>query len=146
MYNGADIADLVSHLSQGRLDAVWGSRRLSVRDIQESYRLRYRDKMLAGAISAAGSHILSLQFLLLYGHYMADTLSGARVVRASIALALPCTLGHKLANQYLLSALLGRRAEILEIPVQFFAIAPDQVRRTSVADGVSAVFVAVRER
>jgi hypothetical protein len=146
MYNGEDIAGLASYLTFGRLDAVWGSRRLSVRDIEESYRIRYRHKAVQGAISAAGSHILSLQFLLLYGRYVADTLSGARAIRASDALAAPCPLTHKLANQYLLSALLRRRAEILEIPVQFAAISPDQVRRTSVLDGFHSIGIAISER
>jgi hypothetical protein len=145
MYNGEDIAGLASYLT-GRLDAVWGSRRLSVRDIEESYRIRYRHKAVLGAISAAGSHILSLQFLVLFGRYVADTLSGARALRASDALAARCPLTHKLANQYLLSALLRRRAEMLEIPVQFFAIAPGQVRRTSVLDGFQSIAIAVRER
>lgn len=146
MYNGEDIAGLSSYLTTGRLDAVWGSRRLSVRDIEESYRLRYRHKALLGAISAVGSHVLSLQFLLLHGRYVADTLSGARALRVSDALAASCALTDKLANQYLLSGLLRRRAEILEIPVQFFAISPDQVRRTSVMDGVRSVGIAVGER
>jgi 2-phospho-L-lactate transferase/gluconeogenesis factor (CofD/UPF0052 family) len=146
MYNGADIAGLASQLSLGRLDAVWGSRRLSVRDIQESYRVRYRHKALAGAVSAMGSHALSLQFLALYGRYVSDTLSGARAVRTSDVLSLGCPLTHALANQYLLSSLLGRRAEMLEIPVQFFAISPDQVRRTSVGDGLRAIVTALRER
>lgn len=110
MYSGEDIAGLVSHLTLGRLDAVWGSRRLSVRDIQESYRLRYRDNAVQGTISAIGSHVLSLQFLALYGRYVADTLSGARAVRASDVLPVGCPLTHKLVNQYLLSALLRRRA------------------------------------
>ena len=87
MYNGEDIAGLAGHLTLGRLDAVWGSRRLSVRDIQESYRLRYRHKTVLGAISAVGSHALSLQFLALYGRYVSDTLSGARAMRASDVLA-----------------------------------------------------------
>ena len=34
MYRGEDIVSLASHLTLGRLDAVWGSRRLSVRDVQ----------------------------------------------------------------------------------------------------------------
>jgi 2-phospho-L-lactate transferase/gluconeogenesis factor (CofD/UPF0052 family) len=146
MYNGGDIAGLASHLSLGRLDAVWGSRRLSVRDIQESYRLRYRHKAVLGAISAVGSHALSLQFLALYGRYVSDTLSGARAIRASDVLGVDCLLTHKLVNHYLLSSLLKRRAEMLEIPVQFFAISPDQVRRTSVADGFGAFVIAIRER
>ena len=146
MYNGEDIASLASHLTLGRLDAVWGSRRLSLRDIKESYRLRYRDKAVQGFVSAVGSHALSLQFLMLYGRYVADTLSGARALRASYALSASCPLTHNLANHYFLSALLRRRAEILEVPVQFFGISPDQVRRTTVTDGFGALFIAVRER
>ena len=42
MYRGEDLAALASHLVIGRLDAVWGSRRLSVRDIDESIRFRYQ--------------------------------------------------------------------------------------------------------
>jgi hypothetical protein len=146
MYNGEDIAGLAAHLTLGRLDAVWGSRRLSVRDIQESYRLKFRHNAVLAAISYAGSHALSLLYLALYGRYVSDTLSAARAVRASDALALRVPLNHKLANQHLLSRLLGRRAEMLEIPVQFFAISPERVRRTSVLDGLSAIGVAVAER
>ncbi len=146
MYNGEDIAGLASHLTLGRLDAVWGSRRLSLRDIQESYRLRYRGNAVRGAVSAVGSHVLSLQFLALFGRYVADTLSGARIVRASDVLATPCLISDRHLNQYLLSALLRRRAEMMEIPVQFFAISPDQVRRTSVTDGIRAMIIAVGQR
>ena len=146
MYNGEDISGLAAHLTLGRLDAVWGSRRLSVRDIQESYRLKFRHNAVLAAISYAGSHALSLLYLALYGRYVSDTLSAARAVRASDALTLRVPLSHKLANQHLLGALLGRRAEMLEIPVQFFAISPERVRRTSVMDGIEAIRVAVTDR
>ena len=146
MYNGEDIAGLASHLTLGRLDAVWGSRRLSVRDIQESYRLRFRRNTAFGAISYIGSHALSLLYLALHGRYISDTLSATRAVRASDVMALRCPLTHKLANQYLLSMLLRRRAEMIEIPVQFFAISPDRVKRTSMFDGLRAIGVALRER
>jgi len=146
MYNGEDITRLASHLTLGRLDAVWGSRRLSLRDIHESYRLKYRHKALLGGISYAGSHALSLFYLALYGRYVSDTLSAARAIRASEALALKCPLTDKLANQHLLSALLRRRAEMLEIPVQFFSISPHRVRRTSILDGLQAIGVAITER
>jgi 2-phospho-L-lactate transferase/gluconeogenesis factor (CofD/UPF0052 family) len=146
MYNGEDVAGLATHLTLGRLDAVWGSRRLSVRDIEESYRLKYEKKAMLGAISRAGSHLLSLLYLGLYGRYISDTLSQARAIRASDALALKAPLTSKLANQYLLPSLLRRQAEMLEIPVQFFAISPERVRRTSILDGLRAVGVAVAER
>ena len=139
MYNGEDAANLASHLTSGRLDAIWGSRRLSVRDIQASYRLRYRHRTLLGAVSYAGSHALSLLYLTLYGRYVSDTLSAARAVRVRDALNVPVPLTDKLANQHLLSLLLRRQAEMFEIPVQFFAISPDQVRRTSAWDGLRAI-------
>ncbi len=146
MYNGEDIATLASHLNPGRLDAVWGSRRLSVRDIHESYRLEYHQRTLLGLVSYAGSHALSLLYLALFGRYVSDTLSAARAVRVGDALRIPVPLTHKLANQHLLSGLLRRKAEMFEVPVQFFAISPAQVRRTTPMDGVRAVMTAVRAR
>ena len=146
MYNGEDVANLASHLSLGRLDAVWGSRRLSVKDIQESYRLKYRHRAVLGAVSYVGSHVLSLTYLALYGRYVSDTLSAVRAVRAGDALRLPGLLTDKLANQRLLSTLLSRRAEMFEVPVQFFSLSPAQVKRTSPLDGVRALLTVLVAR
>lgn len=146
MYRGEDLVALASHLTVGRLDAVWGSRRLSVRDIHESYRLRYQSNVVLGAISYIGSHLLSLAYLLLYGRYISDTLSAVRAVRADDALAAGIELTHKRANQFLLSRLLRRRAEVLELPVQFFAISPEKVKRTSPFEGVQSLATIVARR
>jgi 2-phospho-L-lactate transferase/gluconeogenesis factor (CofD/UPF0052 family) len=146
MYNGEDIANLASHLSLGRLDAVWGSRRLSVKDIHESYRLKYRHRSALGAVSYVGSHALSLLYLGLYGRYVSDTLSGARVVRTADVLQAPGLLNDKLVNQHLLSILLRRKAEMFEIPVQFFSIAPEQVKRTTPLDGLRAATTVLQAR
>lgn len=146
MYRGEDIAVLASHLTIGRLDAVWGSRRLSVRDIAESIRFRYEKTPLFGAISASGSHVLSLACLALYGRYISDTLSAVRAVRVDDALSIGVPLTHKRANQRLLARLLRRKAEILEIPVQFFPISPERVKRTSVGDGLKALSALVAGR
>ena len=140
MYRGEDLVALASHLTVGRLDAVWGSRRLSVRDIQDSYRLRYEGNALLGAISYAGSHVLSLAYLFLYGRYISDTLSAVRAVRASDALAAGIDLTHKRANQHLLARLLRRRADVLELPVQFVPLSPEKVKRTSALDGLQSLF------
>lgn len=146
MYRGEDLVALASHLTVGRLDAVWGSRRLSVRDIQDSYRLRYEGNALLGAISYLGSHLLSLAYLLLYGRYISDTLSAVRAVRASDALAAGIDLTHKRANQHLLARLLRRRAELLELPVQFVPISPEKVKRTSAVDGLQSLLTIVALR
>ncbi len=146
MYRGEDLVALASHLSMGRFDAVWGSRRLSVRDIQESYRLRYRKNVLLGAISYVGSHALSLAYLFLYGRYISDTLSAVRAVRAADALDPGIDLTDKRANHLLLSELLRRKAEILEIPVQFFPISPERVKRTSPLEGLHALGTIVWRR
>jgi hypothetical protein len=146
MYRGEDIVALTSQLANGRFDAVWGSRRLSVRDIQESYRLRYRKNLLLGAVSYVGSHALSLAYLFLYGRYISDTLSAVRAVRAADAFDPALDLTHKRANHLLLSELLKRKAEILEIPVQFFPISPERVKRTSPIEGLHALATIVWRR
>ena len=94
MYNGEDVAGLAAHLTLGRLDAVWGSRRLSVTDIRESYKLRYQHNVVLGAISYVGSHLLSLAYLLRYGRYVSDTLSSARAVRSTLLLSAGFDLRH----------------------------------------------------
>jgi 2-phospho-L-lactate transferase/gluconeogenesis factor (CofD/UPF0052 family) len=143
MYRGEDLVALASHLTVGHLDAVWGSRRLSVRDIHESYRVRYQGNPLLGAVSFVGSHVLSLACLLLYGRYISDTLSAVRAMRASDAVALPVELTHRRANQYILSRLLRRRAEILELPVRFTPISPARVHRTNLLEGLQALMTLI---
>jgi 2-phospho-L-lactate transferase/gluconeogenesis factor (CofD/UPF0052 family) len=138
MYNGEDIPWLASHLT-GRLDAVWGSRRLSVRDIEESLRVKYRHRAALRTISHVGSHALSLIYLTLYGRYVSDTLSGARAVRVEDACSLFLPLTHKRANQELLSRLLRRKAEMYEVPVHFYSVSPHQVKRTTVLDGLQSI-------
>jgi hypothetical protein len=146
MYRGEDVVGLLSQLLFVPLDAVWGSRRLSVNDIKEAIRLRYRQKWLPSTISALGSHVLSLLYLVLYGRYVSDSLSGVRAIRSRFVSGLAVPPGHKDANHRMLTALLRERAEVLETPVRFFPIGPHQTRRTTVLDGLRAIFVIVSGR
>jgi len=139
MYLGEDLVDLMSHLPSRRLDAVWGSRRLSVRDVAESMRLRYRHSPSLRVASQAGSYALSLAYLALYGRYISDTLSGVRAVRTAYALTADVDPRDKLLNQRLLSLLMRDRAEFLEIPVRFFALSPERVRRTTLGEGLRSL-------
>jgi 2-phospho-L-lactate transferase/gluconeogenesis factor (CofD/UPF0052 family) len=139
MYNGEDGVTIVAQLASGRLDAVWGSRRLSARDIDASLRLRYRHKAGLRIASAIGSHALSAAYLILYGRYVSDTLSGVRGVRAALAAAPGIELHDKRLNQRLLSHLLRDRAEVLETPVRFYAISPEHVRRTTIGEGFASL-------
>jgi len=146
MYRGEDLVALASQLTSGRLDAVWGSRRLSIRDIEESYRLRYRKTPLSGVISFVGSHLLSLSYLVLFGRYVSDTLSGVRAVRAADAAAAGDALTGTDTNHHLLSRLLRRKADLVEIPVQFFPMSPALVRRPKPLDGLRAIGIIIRHR
>jgi hypothetical protein len=139
MYNGEDAVSVASYLTSGRLDGVWGSRRLSVKDIEASLRLRYSHNTLLGAISVTGSQLLCVSYLLFYGRYISDTLSGVRAVRARFVSDPALDLGHKLLNQRLLSQMLLAKSEILETPVRFYAMSPEQVRRTSVGEGLQSL-------
>ena len=146
MYHGEDVVGVAAYLSSGRLDAVWGSRRLSVTDIEASIRLRYRHTPGLRIASAIGSHALSAAYLVLYGRYISDTLSGVRAIRVRHLAALDLDIGDRMLNQKLLSRLLTVRAEILETPVRFYSMSPGQVRRTSIMEGVQALGTIVRER
>jgi hypothetical protein len=139
MYNGEDLVSVAAPLAFGRLDAVWGSRRLSLRDIEASLRLRYRHHAGLRVASTVGSHALSAAYLLLYGRYISDTLSGVRAVRTSFLTGAGIPLSDPLLNQRLLSHMLANRAEILETPVRFYAMSPTQVRRTTVGQGITAL-------
>lgn len=146
MYRGEDVLALASQLAFVRLDAVWGSRRLSMKDVDEALRLRYSHNWLLKMTSHFGSHLLSVLYLVLFGQYITDTLSGARAIRARYVRALNVDPAHKLANHQLLAALLRDRAEVLEIPVRFFPISPDRVKRTSVVEGLRAIVEIVASR
>ena len=146
MYRGEDLVSLIPPLMNGRLDAVWGSRRLSLKDIEASYRLRYNHKALLGAFSYVGSHLLSAAYLFLFGRYVSDTLSGVRAVRAGFLTSLPVPPDDKLANQYLLCALLSEKADLLETPVQFLPLSPERVRRTTAAEGARSLAVIAWQR
>jgi 2-phospho-L-lactate transferase/gluconeogenesis factor (CofD/UPF0052 family) len=146
MYRGEDVVGLVSQVVFLPLDGVWGSRRLSVNDVQEAMRLVYRRKWLLGTVSYFGSHLLSLLYLLLYGRYIYDSLSGVRALRARFLSDLHVEPGHKQANHQMLTALLRHRAEILETPVRFFPIGPHQTRRTTILDGLRAALAIISHR
>lgn len=146
MYRGEDLVGVLSQLASGRLDAVWGSRRLSTRDIEASYAIRYRKSVVLGAISYAGSHVLSLAYLALFGRYISDTLSGVRAVRTEDLTAPEVDLAGRDANHQLLARLLRRKADVLEVPVQFLPLSPERVKRTTMADGMRALGTIVRSR
>ena len=136
-YKGEDIFNLVSLLGNTRLDSVWGSRRLSVRDIHQSYKGRYGHRMLLGAISYLGSHLLSLAYLALYGRHISDTLTGVRAVKISYFINSCTQLDHPRINHYLLSALLRAQATVFETPVQFFPQYPEGA--VTVGEGLRAL-------
>lgn len=146
MYRGDDIVNLAKHLPSDQLDAVWGSRRLSVNDIREAYRLVYRNRPVRAAISYIGSHVLSLCYLVFYGRYISDTLSGARAIRASYLRDDSFDFHRKDFNQVVLSTLLRHRAEVFETPVSYFPLSPEKIRRTTVLDGLRSLWVILRGR
>jgi len=146
MYRGEDIVPLVAQLMPGQLDAIWGSRRLSLADIRHAYRLLHRDTPIRGTISYIGSHVLSLTCLLLYGRYVNDTLSGVRAVRTSILHKYSLDPKHPNTNFQILSVLLGQQAEVIETPIRYFPISPQKIKRTTMSEGLTALWTLIRRR
>lgn len=146
MYFGSDIVALVSNLNQEKVDAVWGSRRLSLADIHQSYRYRYRSHLIKGGLSYIGSHVLSLAYLVCYGRYISDTLSGLKVVNNAHLESSSDWIDDPSANQYLLARLMRSDGRSFEVPVDFLPMSPDQVLRTGAMDGMRALGVIFSQR
>jgi 2-phospho-L-lactate transferase/gluconeogenesis factor (CofD/UPF0052 family) len=146
MYWGEDLARLLAQVPLGPPAAIWGSRRLSVRDVHASYRLRYRRRVWLGVASYLGSHVLSLLYLLLYGRYVSDTLSGVWIVARRYAVDGAWPPSDPRAPQMLLSAVLRDQAELRELPVRFQALPATRVRRLRVSDGIAAIGVILSRR
>ncbi|HEV8125424.1 MAG TPA: 2-phospho-L-lactate transferase CofD family protein [Gemmatimonadales bacterium] len=146
MYRGDDIVNLAQYLNGEKLDAVWGSRRLSVNDIKQAYRMVYQHKSIKATISFLGSHVLSFSYLLLYGRHISDTLSGVRVIRSSFLRDDALDYRRKDFNQLVLSSLLRSHAEVLETPVYYFPISPEKIRRTTMGDGFRSLLTILRGR
>lgn len=143
MYKGGDIIHLLEPLSKDRFDAVWGSRRLSINDIHMAYGLLHRNSPFKGALSYLGSYALSIFFLIVYGRYLSDTLSGIKVVNANYLRKNQLDPEERGINFKILSVLLRDRAEIFETPVHYFPISPKKVHRTSVKEGLHALYTAL---
>ncbi len=146
MYRGEDIAGIAALLAAGKLDAVWGSRRLSMRDIRESYHLRYQRSRVLGAASFLGSYLLSLAFMFLYGRYVSDPLSGARAIRTDYLRNAGLSLDDKRLNFNLISRILRDQGEMFESPVRFFSLSPEKANRTTVSDGFRCLVEIVKWR
>ena len=107
MYRGEDLVALASHLTVGRLDAVWGSRRLSVRDIHESYRLRYQQQRRCSARSAMPAATCSASPICCSTAATSPTRCRRSARCAPPTRSTPASISpHKHANQHLLSRLL----------------------------------------
>ena len=133
MYNGEDIPWLASHLT-GRLDAVWGSRRLSVRDIEESLRVKYQHSAVLPGDQPRGQP-----------RAQPDVPRALRPIRVGHALGRPCgarrrRLQHPAAVDpqacepgAALASCCAARPRCSRCPVHFYSVSPHQVKRTTVA-------------
>lgn len=146
MYHGSDAMHMVASLYGSKIDAIWGSRRLSVADVQASYTFRYRKNYVLGFISRIGSHALSLMYLVFYGHFISDTLSGLRLVKAASLQQFDLDIQQASFNQRLLCQLLRGKGAVYEVPVDFLPMSPDKVKRTSVFQGLQNIAVIIQQR
>ena len=89
---------------------------------------------------------MSLIYLVFYGRYISDVLSGARAVGSDFLLASGVELDDKTLNQSLLATILSGRGEIFETPVRFFSMSPDKASRTTWLEGLRSIGTIIRLR
>jgi hypothetical protein len=69
-----------------------------------------------------------------------------RAIRTSILRKHALDPKHPNANFQMLSVLLRLQAEVIETPVRYFPISPQKVKRTTIREGVRALWTLVRQR
>jgi hypothetical protein len=142
-YYGEAIVYVAALLHPRRFDAVWGSRRLAVQAHSQSPPWPYRLHGSLRILSGLGSHMLSLTYLLLYGRYMTDTLSGVRAVKTSYLRTAGIDPMSQDVNHQLLARLLRDQADLVEIPVPWSPLPLAPARRMMVGDGLQALWTII---
>lgn len=146
MYRGEDVAAVVAPIVQGRSEAVWGSRRLTRREIDASYRFRYRHNPVRGAISFVGSYALTLVYSVLFLRHVTDTLSGVRAMPYRAFRRAAPRLVDARTNHLLLANIFRSRVIFHEAPVRFLPLSPARVKRATIRDGLTAILTIIRCR
>jgi len=139
-YSPTDVISLVNGLVSGGFQAVYGSRLIKCVNLTQRIRDIYRGDWFGYWVSKWGGIALSIAGLVLFNRFISDSLTGLKAFDIHLLRALSLS-GRRLELETEILAKLGKQGVfILEVPVDFRPRLKREGKKTTLLDGLFALF------
>ncbi|MBV9080813.1 MAG: YvcK family protein [Elusimicrobia bacterium] len=145
-YRAEDLIPVVQGITANGFRAVYGSRAIKCVNLSERIHDIYKGSYAMYLVSKYGGILFSVLGLLLYNRFVSDALTGVKAFEARLLRELKLkTRGFEIETELL--AKLGRRGVfILEIPIGYQPRTRSQGKKSTVWDGLRALFRLIAAR
>lgn len=145
-YNTKDLTTIVPILMRNEFGAIFGSRAIKHTNFSRRIREIYQSDYLGYLIGNYGGMLLSGLCLLLYRRFISDPLTGVKGFQASLLKNLVLHSDGLDLETELIAKLAREGVFILEVPVDYYPRKKTDGKKTTVWDGVSALFALLKYR
>ena len=141
-YEANDILQVVKPILLNQFKVVLGSRSIKCSNINQRIRLRqiYGNDWLSYFLSKYGGILLSITTLLLYNRYVTDPLSTLKAFDKALLEDLNLKSSGLDLEMETIAKITLRGEYILEVPVQYKARSVMEGKKTTVVEGIKALF------
>lgn len=145
-YNISDIPLLLSQLTSGKFQAVFGTRNLLLTDLKTRLDAVYSGHKGLSLVSRYGGILISTLTLLLYNRYLTDSLTSFKAFDAGVLRNLNLQSTGVDLDMEIVAKLSRQGRFILEVPILFKPRGVNEGKKMGVRDGLAAVFALLRFR
>jgi glycosyltransferase involved in cell wall biosynthesis len=145
-YDPRDLVPVVMGIVKNEFQVVFGSRNIKLKNLTRRIKLMYGGNWTGYLVSKYGGLLLGVLTLLLYNRSLSDVFSTVKAFDARLLRSLDLkSKGVDLETEVI--AKLGRRGTfILEVPVKFRPRRKEEGKKTTLTDGLRALFVLIGHR
>jgi 2-phospho-L-lactate transferase/gluconeogenesis factor (CofD/UPF0052 family) len=145
-YNVSDIPPILSQLTSGKFQAVFGTRNLLLADLKTRLDAVYSGHKGLSLVSRYGGILISTLTLLLYNRYLTDSLTSFKAFDGAVLRNLKLRSSGVDLDMEIVAKLSRQSRFILEVPVFFKPRGVEEGKKIGVRDGIAAVLALVRFR
>jgi 2-phospho-L-lactate transferase/gluconeogenesis factor (CofD/UPF0052 family)/glycosyltransferase involved in cell wall biosynthesis len=145
-YDPNDIVTLVKSIISNEYKVAFGSRAIKCVDLSDRIKTIYKGDYLGYMVSKYGGMALSVLSLLLYNRFISDPLTGLKVFEARLLRSLDLRRRGVDLDTEIVAKLSRRGCFTLELPVAFKPRKKIDGKKTTIMDGLSALWALVSLR
>jgi len=145
-YVPKDVVSVITPITRKDFRVVFGSRAIRCGNLTDLLRGIYRGNRILYLLSKYGGMMISILSLVLYNRYVNDALTGVKAFDARILRGLRLKASGLDLETEIVAKLGKTDTFILEVPIEFFPRTRQQGKKTTVFDGVCALFALMRHR